>query len=125
MLGLCLPSSFAISEAPVSGGFLSPDTCGKRVLYMVSPMMPRHVVLPESGCSVTVKFEVGANGKLQYPLNSNVVPYEERAANASVEPPSCSTRYMRAVLKSLPEAQFDTSEQGYSCTYRYNWVLEP
>lgn len=124
LLSLFLSAGFVSSETLVPGAYLSPDICDKRVLYMVSPLMPRHVVLPESGCSVTVQFEVTADGKLKYPLSSNAVPYERQSEIASVESSSCNERYVSAVLRSLPKAQFATSEEGYSCTYRYNWGLE-
>jgi hypothetical protein len=124
LMGLCVLSGTVLSETLVPGGFLSPSLCDKRVLYMVKPLMPRHVVLPESGCSVTVRFQVGSDGKLEYPLNSHAVPYDEQAKVAVMEPSNCNDRYVRAVLRSMPKSQFAASEKGYSCTYRYNWVIE-
>lgn len=123
-------ASALVSAAPAlsgdysPGGSLTPNICKNNVLVLARPFFPRHVILPESGCRVTVKFTVLPSGKIDAPHYPDDVAFEDLRQVAKLEPEECSNRYISSVLKSLRKAEFAASEKGYECSYTYNWVPE-
>jgi hypothetical protein len=114
----------ALSGDYPPGESLTPNICKDNVLVLVRPFFPRHVIFPESGCRVTVKFTVLPSGKIDVPHYPDDVAFEDLTQVAKLEPEECSNRYISSVLKSLRKAQFAASENGYECSYTYNWVPE-
>tara|TARA_R110002072_G_scaffold219679_1_gene377284 strand:+ start:374 stop:781 length:408 start_codon:yes stop_codon:yes gene_type:complete len=122
---MALPTQQGLAEDNYPGGIFSPKDCNDNALVVVRPFFPRHVEFPESGCRVIVDFKVLPNGKVQAPRYPDDVAYEDLRKVARIEPEKCSNRYISAVLRSLQKAQFVESQEGFHCTYTYNWVMEP
>ena len=73
---------------------------------------------------MTVDFKVLPTGEIDVVHYPDDVAFEDLNQIAQLEPEECSNRYISSVLKSLRKAEFATSEEGYECSYTYNWVPE-
>jgi hypothetical protein len=115
--------AMACSQSGAQDAYFSPKVCQDSVLYTVQPIWPRHTKVIAGGCRVSIDFHVNAKGNVSDYSGRAYIEFDDLRELAEIEPLECSSRYIRAAIKSLNKAQFTVSNAGLSCTYIHNFSL--